>query len=206
MRNQTKRKQKTAPRKRAHPKAPTTRLRTGELLACAAVVVVFFWSVKTANRIVNYPQALYYAVLVSAGGAVGAWFWKRDVAAFRALDRDGVDRGLFVGLHLCKAAVLTWVATGIALLPFHYYNFYRAKEGPVVTDSVAIADVAIRGRGVTSSVSFWYKGRRNKLEGNEPLIDRIAANGNAGQYRLALNMNEGLLGSYVVNHWTIVPK
>ena len=204
MRNQKKRKKKTAPRKTAHPNATTTRLSTGEFLACAAVLVVFFWYVKTANRIVNFPQPLYYAVLVGVGGAVVAWSWKRDVTAFRAVDPDWGSRGMSAGLYLCKTAVLTWFATGIALLPFNYYNFYRAKEGQRVTDSVAIADVTTR-RG-TSGVSFWYKGRRNQLRGHEPIMDRIAARGDAGKYRLALNMNEGLLGSYVVNDWTIVPK
>lgn len=51
-----------------------------------------------------------------------------------------------------------------------------------------------------------YNGRRNHLTGNRSLIDSISLRGNAGEYRLVLNMSEGLLGSYVVNDWSIAPK
>ena len=200
------RKQKSARRKTTKQKDKTATLSTKEWLCCGAVLFVFLFSTRSSSRMVNYPQPVYYAVLVGVGAAVGRWFWKADVAAFRAVGKDWVSRGLFTGLHLVKVVVITCLFTGIALLPFNYYNLYRAKTGRVVTESVAIADVDRRTRSGGPGIYFLYNGRRNHLTGNRSLIDSISLRGNAGEYLLVLNMSEGLLGSYVVNDWSIAPK
>ena len=140
------RKQKSARRKTTKQKDKTATLSTKEWLCCGAVLFVFLFSTRSSSRMVNYPQPVYYAVLVGVGAAVGRWFWKADVAAFRAVGKDWVSRGLFTGLHLVKVVVINYLFTGIALLPFNYYNLYRAKTGRVVTESVAIADVDRRTR------------------------------------------------------------
>jgi len=182
----------------------TNKLGKLELFIFAFAVVIYFFYIKSLDKIINYPREVLYSTFFCSFSIILLIYFNKILSEFKNTSKDWLNNLLLISSYFIQIAIISWLFTGILLIPFNYYNIHVAKEGKTINKSVEIKKLVARARN--NCIFFKYDGRMNVVYGHKPIMNDIYNKQDTNKYYLVLDMNEGLLGSYVLNKWDILLK
>ena len=172
-----------------------------DLLLYFSVLCIYFFYMKSGDKILNYPSWITYSLLISL----------TIIIFFRSvfLRRENSDEGstqvfLLVFARIIKSLVLAWFIAGIILIPFNYYNIYSSESNSLETMNCKITGLSTYSKNRT--IFFILDGKTNTIYGYKPIMEEIRLDGKYRDYQLVAQVREGLLNSYILEHWEIEKK
>jgi drug/metabolite transporter (DMT)-like permease len=166
------------------------------------VLLLYFFYIKTKDEIVNYPTWLTYTAFLITVTVVIFAHLKKFKKEF--ILQKGTDLYFSIALILAKIIIISLFLAGIILIPFNYYNIYKAKEKPLEVAKCEIKGVSTYSKN--RKIFFVLYGRTNVMYGFTPIMEDIKANGKFKDYYFVAEIRKGFLNSYILENWSIERK
>jgi hypothetical protein len=179
------------------------------ILGILAIAIVF---AKDFNQdIINYPHYLIYTTGTAIGLLIIVLRFRKFETTYMAMPKSG-ERLFYTGFNLFLAALGSWVAASMLLLPFNYYNIHIAQYSKADTIKCNI-DSAVIGQKVNNdalpnTIYYHFQGKPNSIKNTREtaLVANMHALNITGLYQLQLVVHKALLDSYLLSDWKIESK
>lgn len=174
-----------------------------QLIIFGMGLIIYFFFMKSKSQILNYPNYIYYApfsifLVVSLIMKYKSWSVQTSKLPFFK------QRFIFISVELIKFSVVIWFIIGMVLIPFNYYNIQIAKKQPLETAYCEITGISTYTQNRT--LFFLLNGRTNALYSYNKTMDEIKENAQYKGYYFIAELRQGLLGSYILENWSIQKK
>lgn len=186
------------------PKSPQKcqRLTAREWLLLAGFLMLYFFYMKSSEIILNSPNWLLGIVFISAITIVTI-INCRELKA-RVIQIQQQDKFLSIGLILLKYLVVSYFIAGIFLIPFNYYIIYKSKNSISTYEKCEILGISTNSKN--KKIFYRFKGKTNVLYAYTPIMEEIKNNRKFNDYVFTAEFKNGLLGTYILENWSIEKK
>ena len=185
------------------PTSSNSKLDKKTFLFLVGVVIVYFFFMKTLDKIVNYPFFILYTISGIIFTTLLFFDIKAFLVAFKNLDYL-IDKIISAILYSIKNLILSWFLSGIIIIPFNYYDIYVSKFNPSQTLILPIKSLYSRPRN--NVIFYEFKGKTMILNGRIKIMDEIFNKKNFKDYELIFVVHPALIDSYVLEDWDIQRK
>ncbi|MBP6730709.1 MAG: hypothetical protein KA149_01545 [Chitinophagales bacterium] len=162
-----------------------------------AILIPYFFYMKTSDHILNYPRYLYYFLFLF----LSVTFFIFNLKETRKGWTSNTGKLTIIVESVGKFIVLPWFIVGILLLPLNYYIIYSADRSNSVTLDCEITGVSIYNKNRT--IFFILENRVNSIYGYAPIMEKIETSQNYKNHKLVIDVKKSVLNTYVMNGWEI---
>jgi hypothetical protein len=170
------------------------------ILILGGALGVYFFYMKTLDKIINYPYVILYVICIVVFTILFLYELKTLVAVFKP-QKILFESILEVLLYIIRISVFSWFISGILLIPFNYYNIYVSESNSRETLYLPIKSVYSRPRN--NVIYYEFRGKTKILYGKIKIMDEIFNNKNYKDYQLIMRVHAALFNSYVIEGWDI---
>jgi hypothetical protein len=165
-------------------------------------VLIYFFYIKSKDRIINYP----FWLLVTVFGIV---LVVCIILQYRKIQEnysktEKKDKFLFFGINIIQIAVIAYFVSGIILIPFNYYAIYSSKTNTLTVENCEITGISNYSKNRT--IFYKFKGKTNVVNGFKPIMEIIKDNGKFRKYYFAAEVKKSICNTYILESWDIVKK
>lgn len=183
--------------------SPSNLLSKNTYFIFSGCLILYFLFMKSMDKIINYPFVVLWGLSAIVFIFMSIYTFKRFVTKLKTIDNSTEKIGAII-IQILYFAIISWLITGILLIPFNYYNIYKARDTLPETKYLEIKGLVARPRN--NKIFYEFNGKMNVLYGKINLMNEIYAKGNFKDYYLTITVHKGLLGSYLVEDWDIIRR
>lgn len=172
------------------------------LLIFALGTFLFWYFVKTKEQILGYPGFLIvitFAPLFAICIGVSAIERKTQFRKAKKLDRY-----LITGFILAGNALLAYMISGALLIVFNAININFSEQNS--SEPIICPVTSAYSDHRTSTIYYSFRQKEYALNDSSELVYNIYKHKSAGKYNIVFSARKGLLSTYVIEYWKIMPK
>lgn len=163
---------------------------------------LFWYFLKTKEQILGYPGfliAVTFAPIFIICISISVIERKAQFRKAKTLDRY-----LIAGFVLAGNALFAYMISGILLIVFNVVNINISEDNPLEKITCPMTSAYSDYR--TSTIYYSFRQKVYVLNCNNELVYNIYKHKSSGKYNVEFSARKGLLSTYVIKDWEILPK
>lgn len=163
---------------------------------------LFWYFLKTKEQILGYPSfliAVTFAPIFIMCISISVIERK---AQFRKAKKP--DRYLITGFILAGNALLAYMISGVLLIVFNAININFSEQNSPEPIICPVTSAYSDHR--TGTIYYSFRQKEYALNDSNELVYDIYKHKSAGKYNIVFSARKGLLSTYVIEYWKIMPK
>jgi len=179
-----------------------------DYLLIAGIIAVFYFFDNDHQDILNYPDYLMYWLVAAIAIALVVTRFRKFEKKYMAFQTTG-DRLFYSLISLIGCGAGAWVAAGILLSPFNYYDVHVARQNPLdsITCNIDSTTISEKNPDETQTSTIYYHAydKPGKIETHDYLkaLAYMHVLHSYGQYRLMLGVHKGVLNTWWLDKWSL---
>jgi hypothetical protein len=183
-------------------KKTSSKLTIQDWIKLMGFVLIYFFYIKSKDRIINYPSWLLVTVFGIVLVVCIILQYRKIQEHYSKIEKK--NKFLFFGINILQIAVIAYFVSGIILIPFNYYAIYSSKTNTLTVENCEIRGISTYSKNRT--IFYKFKGKTNVVNGFKPIMEIIKDNGKFKKYYFAAEVKKSICNTYILEGWDIVQK